>query len=668
MSESKGAPSAPGGTLTGKLPRDPMVRRGIKLVLDALLACAAMVAACAALRQGLPSLPGLAAFTTLAMAANIAFKFYSQHYRAVGIRDAWALALGNLAVAAGVLAVCILPGKGWPGGEPAKVVLGASLLLAPLWFGLRMGCRALRWRRAARGSGDDVRRTLIVGAGQAGILLCQELQDRPGLGCRVLGFVDDALEKQGLRIQGVPVLGPTALLPVYIGEQQATQVILAMPGASGARLRELAALARAQGVEVKTVPGIHNLLAGQPWKPEVRDVAIEDLLRREPITLDTVAIQAAVAGAVVLITGGGGSIGSELARTVCGLGPERVVLLGRGENSLWQAQQELARLLPRQQVTVALCDIRNGARVRQVFQAWRPQVVLHTAAHKHVPFLEENPEEAIGNNIFGTRNVLEATLECGSHTFVNISTDKAVNPASVLGVSKRIAELIVARAARAASGTRLVSVRFGNVLGSRGSVIPVFLDQIRRGGPVTVTHPDMVRYFMTIPEAAQLVLQAGLLGAGGKVFALDMGDPVRIVDLAREMVRLSGFTPGKDMHIRFTGLRPGEKLFEELFASGEERQTQVHPKVLEAVQDPQDPMRLAQGLRVLMALMDHPEPGRERKIVQCFMQMVPTYHPSPSGLGRFLPQDEENPPVRPIPAGGLGTRPRAAAWEFLGPE
>jgi len=663
MSDSAGIPSVPGrtGTSTGNLPRNPAVRRGVKLVLDGLLACLAMLAACAALGRGLPSLPGLACFAALALAVDLAFGFHSQHYRAVGLRDAWALALGNLVVAAGVLAVCALRGEGWPGGEPAKVALGASLLLGPLWFGLRMGCRALRRRRAVRGGAAGARRTLIVGAGRAGSLLCQELQDHPGLGCRVVGFVDDALEKQGLRIHGVPVLGPTPMLPLYIREQRAAQVILGMPGASGARLRELAALARTQGVEVKTVPGIQNLLTGRPWKPEVRDIAIEDLLRREPVTLDTVAIQAAVAGAVVLITGGGGSIGSELARTVAGLGPERVVLLGRGENSLWQAQMELARLLPRQQVTVALCDIRNGARVRQVFQAWRPQVVLHTAAHKHVPFLEENPEEAIGNNIFGTRNVLEAALECGSRTLVNISTDKAVNPVSVLGVSKRIGELVVARAARAGSATRLVSVRFGNVLGSRGSVIPIFMEQIRRGGPVTVTHPDMVRYFMTIPEAAQLVLQAGLLGGSGKVFALDMGDPVRIVDLAREMVRLSGFNLGRDMHIRFTGLRPGEKLFEELFASGEERQTQVHPKVLEAVQEPQDPMRLSQGLRALMALMDHPGPGRERKILQCFMQMVPTYQPSPGGLGRFLPREGEP------PAGGAEIRHRSAAREIPGP-
>jgi len=246
--------------------------------------------------------------------------------------------------------------------------------------------------------GAPLQRTLIVGAGRAGMLLCRELQDHPGLGCRVLGFVDDALEKQGLRIQGVPVLGPTDLLPLYIREQRATQVILGMAWAPGARLRELAALAREEGVEVKTVPGIHSLVMGQSWKPEVRDIAIEDLLRREPITLDTAGIRAAVAGAVVLITGGGGSIGSELARTVAQLGPERVVLLGRGENSLWEAQREMARLLPEQQVAMPLSDIHNPARLRQVFQAWRPEVVMHAAAHKHVPFLEEHPEEAIENN------------------------------------------------------------------------------------------------------------------------------------------------------------------------------------------------------------------------------------------------------------------------------
>jgi len=657
MSEMNLAAQDPDQTPAGKWPKDPLIRRTVKLLLDLLATCLAMAAACAVLRQGAPRWPGTAWFALLAMAVNAAFRLYAQHYRAVGIRDAWSIMLGNLTVASGVVLVCSLRGTGWPGGERPAVAFGASLLLGPLWFGLRLAVRTWYRRRAAMVSPGSAQRTLIVGAGRAGILLSQELREHAGADCRVLGFVDDDPAKQGLKIHGVPVLGPTGLLPLYIRELRATQVILGMAGTPGTRLRDLAAMARAAGAEVKTVPGIMSLVAGRPWKPEVRDIAIEDLLRREPIVLDTAAMRAAVAGAVVLITGGGGSIGSELARTVAGLGPERVVLLGRGENSLWEAQREMARLLPRQQVAVALCDIRNPARLHQVFQRWRPEVVLHAAAHKHVPFLEDNPEEAIENNIFGTRNVLEAALELGTRTFVNISTDKAVNPVNVLGVSKRIAELVVARAAASARGLRLVSVRFGNVLGSRGSVIPIFMDQIRRGGPVTITHPDMVRYFMTIQEAAQLVLQAGLLGDGGKVFALDMGEPVRIEELAREMVRLSGFCPGVDMDIRYTGLRPGEKLFEELFGSGEEQKSQVHLKVFEAVQAPQDPARLEQGLRDLMALLADSGPGRERKILASFMALVPSYRPSPTGLGRFLAQGEhaQVPAVAPAPGRrGLG--------------
>lgn len=628
--------------------RDPLVRRGVKLSLDALMAFAAFGIASLLLRQGLPSLSGVAWFTAIAVGVNLAFRFSTQHYRMLGIEEARSLLIGNLALVLGTMAICLFRGEGWPGGAPVAVLLGASLLTGPLWLGVRIASMGLH-RRAVSSSGGRpeaslAKRTLIIGAGRAGMLLCRELREHPSLRCDVLGFVDDALEKQGVRIQGIPVLGPTALLPLLIREQRVAQVILGMAGVSGARLKELAELGRAEGVEVKTVPGILNLVGDHPWKPEVRDIAIEDLLRRESITLDTVAIRKAVEGAVVVITGGGGSIGSELARRLAGFKPGRLVLLGRGENSLWETQRELARLYPEQRVEIALCDIRNPVRLRQVFRALRPEVVLHAAAHKHVPFLEAHPEEAIENNIFGTRNVIDAALDWGTHTFVNVSTDKAVNPVNVLGASKRIGEQVVARmAAQVGSRARFVSVRFGNVLGSRGSVIPIFRDQIRQGGPITVTHPDMVRYFMTIPEAAQLVLQAGLLGDSGKVFALDMGEPVRIVDLARQMARLSGFTEGVDMDIRFTGVRPGEKLFEELFTSGEEKQTQVHVKVFEALQDPCDPNVLDRGLRTLENLIAYPEGGREEEILRCFMSLVPTYRPSPTGLGRFLPAAEGEP-------------------------
>ena len=619
----------------------PQVRKGVKIALDAGIAAGSLAAVGLILHQGLPSLRSGSTYLVLAMAVNLGFRFHTQHYRVASLAEAGSIFLGNVVLVAAAMGLCSMHRTRWPSLDPPDVVLGACLLTGPLWFGLRLVCVARHRQRhrhvPAVSEGTAPKRTLIVGAGGAGTLLCQELREHPGRPWEVLGFIDDALEKQGVRIHGVPVLGPTRLLPVYLKEQRAAQVILCLPGAPGARLRELAELARSAGAEVKTVPGIADLVGDRPWKPEVRDIAIEDLLRREPVALDTAAIRAALRDAVVLITGAGGSIGSELARRVADLGPGRLVLLGRGENSLWQVQRELTGLFPGLPLTAALCDVRNRRRLNQVFQAWRPQVVLHAAAHKHVPFLEEHPEEAVENNVFGTRNVLDAALEVGARYLVNVSTDKAVNPVSVLGVSKRIGELMLAaRAAGAPAGSSLVSVRFGNVLGSRGSVIPIFRDQIRMGGPVTVTHPDMVRYFMTIPEAAQLVLQAGLLGGNGKVFALDMGDPVRIVELARELIRLSGYRPEVDMEIRYTGVRPGEKLFEELFSSIEERTTQVHPKVLEAVQDPMDPALLSQGLVALERILRLPVPARHQELLECFLRLVPSYRPSANGLGRSL--------------------------------
>jgi FlaA1/EpsC-like NDP-sugar epimerase len=430
-------------------------------------------------------------------------------------------------------------------------------------------------------------------------------------------------------------------------------VILGMAGAPGAKIRELSQRLHALGVRVKTVPGILDLVGEHPWKPEVRDIAIEDLLRRETINLDTGAIRQALEGSVTLITGAGGSIGSELCRRVAGFRPRCLVLLGRGENSLWEIERDLRRLFPSQVIAVALCDIRNRARLHQVFDAWRPQVVFHAAAHKHVPYLEQHPEEAIENNIFGTQNVLKAALAAACRIVVNVSTDKAVNPVNVLGVTKRIGEHLVLKAAgEAPEGSRYVSVRFGNVLGSRGSVIPLFRDQIRRGGPITVTHPDMVRYFMTIPEAGQLVLQAGILGGTGRVFALDMGEPVHIVDLARDMARLSGLAPGVDIDIQFTGARPGEKFFEELFTDVEDRKAYVHPKIFEAVQDPRDPALMEQGLAALRLAPSLPEGLRQREILQWFMKLVPVYRPSPSGLGRYL-QEEAAPRPRAAQEGPL---------------
>jgi FlaA1/EpsC-like NDP-sugar epimerase len=391
---------------------------------------------------------------------------------------------------------------------------------------------------------------------------------------------------------------------------------------------------------VKTVPGVSDLIGDRPWKPELRDIAIEDLLRREPVTLDLSSIRQEVEGAVVLITGGGGSIGSELARQVAPFLPSRLVLLGRGENSLWEVERELRQAFPGLSLALELCDIRNATRLQRVFETWRPRIVFHAAAHKHVPILEQNPEEAIENNIFGSLNVLKAALASDTTIFVNISTDKAVNPTNVLGASKWIAESLVLQAAeQAGPGCRFVSVRFGNVLGSRGSVIPLFRDQIRKGGPLTVTHPDMTRYFMTIPEASQLVLQAGVLGQTGKVFVLNMGSPVRIMDLAMDMARLSGLVPGLDIDIQFTGVRPGEKLFEELFTISERGESAMHANVIEAAQHARDPRLLDLNLLRLQESLRLPEGERQREMVRCLKRLVPGYQPSATGLGRYLAEE-----------------------------
>jgi FlaA1/EpsC-like NDP-sugar epimerase len=430
-----------------------------------------------------------------------------------------------------------------------------------------------------------------------------------------------------------------------------------MPSAPGSRIRELAKQLQAEGVRVKTLPSMLSFLGKNAWRPELRDIAIEDLLRREPIQLDMGAIRQELEDSVVLITGAGGSIGSELARQVANFRPSRLILLGRGENSLWEVERELRRLYPEQRFEVELCDIRNPNRLYRAFETWRPEFVFHAAAHKHVPYLERHPEEGIENNIFGTLNVLKAAMAIGTKKFVNVSTDKAVNPTSVLGATKRIAEYLVLRSAddEEAEG-RYVSVRFGNVLGSRGSVIPLFHDQIRHGGPLTVTHPDMTRYFMTIPEASQLVLQAGMLGNTGKVFVLDMGEPIRIVDLATDMARLSGLTPGCDIDIQFTGMRPGEKLYEELFTDQEQGRSDVHPKVFEAAGERKNRAVLDRVLRSLRDAMVLPEGPRHQIIAHGFKELVPTYNPSPAGLGQYLldpvPGAESQEPV-PQPSSNI---------------
>ncbi len=473
------------------------------------------------------------------------------------------------------------------GSFPQSIPLIQGLLLLVLIGGSRFSVRVAR-RALRENAGPDASRLLIVGAGFAGRWLARELQ-RTGaeLGVRPIGFVDDDPEKQRLRIMNLPVLGTRADLGRLIEEHRIKQVAIAIPSAAGKLIREIVTACERAGVAVKTLPGLSAILDGKVLVSQMRSVDIEDLLRREPIETDTAAVRGMLRGQRVLVTGGGGSIGSELCRQILQCRPAELTVLGHGENSVFDIQNELLRSAQKlfgsfgttPAIRAIIADIRFADRLQRVFEEVRPEIVFHAAAHKHVPLMEANPTEAIANNFLGTRNVLAACRSVGVQHFVMISTDKAVNPTSVMGASKRAAELLVLEAAQQ-TGMPYVAVRFGNVLGSRGSVVPTFKRQIAAGGPVTVSHPDMRRFFMTIPEAVQLVLQAAVLGRGGEVFMLDMGDPVKIVDLARDLIELSGLEVGRDIDIQITGIRPGEKLFEELYLPGERYERTVHDKIL----------------------------------------------------------------------------------------
>jgi FlaA1/EpsC-like NDP-sugar epimerase len=643
------------------------VRQAVKLMLDAGASGLAWMAAYSLVRGVLPSPVSTLSWVAFVMAMNVAFQHTRQLYRFTGFDEVRSLLLSMVAMSVIAVVGFVVDSPLKLGIEDPEITLTASLITSSLWVLVRAGAVDFYRHRFTKNHPDrptvDRRkqprmgtvaanglalRTLIMGAGQAGALLCSELKANPDLKSRVVGFVDDSLEKQGARIQGIPVLGHSMLLPTLIREVHAAQVILAMPSAPGSRIRELAKVLHAEGVQVKTLPSMQNFLGSNAWKPLLHDIAIEDLLRRAPIQLDLESISQTLEGSVVLITGAGGSIGSELARQVATFQPAKLVLLGCGENSLWEIERELHRLFPRLSLELELCDIRNPIRLQQAFEAWRPDIVFHAAAHKHVPFLERHPEEGIENNIFGTLNVLRAARSVGTRRFVNISTDKAVNPTSVLGVTKRIGEYLVLQAAEEDPlDGQYVSVRFGNVLGSRGSVIPIFKDQIRLGGPITITDPNMTRYFMTIPEASQLVLQAGMLGKTGKVFVLDMGEPVRILELATDMARLSGLTPGYDIEIECTGVRPGEKLYEELFTDQERSRSDVHAKVFETSPEPRNPAVLERQLRTLRSALVLPQGSRQKAILQGFLELLPTYSPSPTGLGAYA--EWPRPELEPSP-------------------
>ncbi|MDX1616891.1 MAG: nucleoside-diphosphate sugar epimerase/dehydratase, partial [Candidatus Promineifilaceae bacterium] len=463
-----------------------------------------------------------------------------------------------------------------------------------------------------------------MGAGDAGAIMLRELQANPRLGLEVAGFLDDDRAKHGMRIHGVPVLGDRHDIPHIAARYQLRQLIIAIPTASGKAVRQIKAICQLAELETKIIPGIFELLDGTVSVSQLRDVEIEDLLRRAPVETDITPVRELIQGRRVLVTGAGGSIGGELCRQILHCRPAELQLLGHGENSIFTIYQELRRLESNSILRPVIADVRSGRRVQAIMAAARPDLIFHAAAHKHVPLMESNPCEAVTNNVLGTQHLLQAARAADVKHFVMISTDKAVNPTSVMGASKRVAELRVHAAAQE-SGRAYVTVRFGNVLGSRGSVVNTFKRQIAAGGPVTVTDPQMTRYFMTIPEAVQLVLQAAALGTGGEVFVLDMGEPVKIVDLAKDLISLSGLRLGRDIDVAFVGMRPGEKLFEELFVTGEECQRTAHEKIFIASNwDNQQPADLDDQLA---ALYDAAQGSDDRSVRDKLLELLPEYEP-----------------------------------------
>jgi FlaA1/EpsC-like NDP-sugar epimerase len=463
-----------------------------------------------------------------------------------------------------------------------------------------------------------------MGAGDAGAMVVREMQANPGLGFVPVGLLDDNLDKVGMTIHGVQVQGTREDIPDLVRQQQIDEVLIAMPTAPGRTIREVVAICQQAGTSYRTIPGIYELISGQVSVKQVREVRIEDLLRRTPVKIEDSEAERLLTEAIVLVTGAGGSIGSELCRQVARYRPRELLLLGHGEDSIHRILWELRERFPYLSTQPLIADVRDGRRLRGILEEYGPSIVFHTAAHKHVPLMECNVAEAVDNNVFGTLSLLQAAEANGVLRFVLVSSDKAVNPTNIMGATKRVAELMVQDSARR-TGRAYVAVRFGNVLGSRGSVVPLFQRQIAARGPVTVTHPEMQRYFMTIPEAVQLIIQAATVGHGGEILVLDMGEPVRIVDLATELIRLSGLEPGRDIAITFTGVRPGEKLSEVLFSVEEKPHPTTHPKILVAGGNhASDHDGLFHHLEELRTLISEAEPYQ---IYSKMQAIIPEYKP-----------------------------------------
>ncbi len=574
----------------------------------------------------------------------LALGLYRRYWSIASIGDLERLiAAAGLGGVAGVAIGTVLPGfLGAPYTRlPLALTVLDGLLMGMAIATPRLAIRLLnrrkaRWRiRKNRRAMDQ--RALIIGAGAAGQLTAREIDGREESGIEILGFIDDDLQKVGLVLADHPVLGSTQALGQVASQTNATVAIIAMPSAGGTVIRDTVRRARGAGLVVRTVPSLSEIINRSTQAVTLREVRIEDLLRREPITTENDRVRQRLTGRAVMVTGAGGSIGAELCRQIATMAPRELVIVGHGENSIFEIQQELLERFPSLKVTPRIADVRDREAMHAIVGRNHPVAIFHAAAHKHVPLMESNILEALRNNVVGTHSVVEAAAAHGVPHLVLISTDKAVRPTSVMGATKRIAEQVV-QMASTATNRPYVSVRFGNVLGSRGSVVPTFLRQIRKGGPVTITHPEMRRYFMTIPEAVQLVLQAFVMGTPGAVYCLDMGEPVRILDLAQDLIQLAADHTAPEVEVRFTGARPGEKLYEEMFFGAEDAVHTAHPKILQARHASLEP-HVPDAIAQLLHSLAHP-PGEDELLVQ-IERLVEDFRREAAPTGQPVPPDPE---------------------------
>ena len=553
------------------------------------------------------------------------FKLYHRAWRYAGTRDLIAIALANLC---GIVVSFLLINNVFQLPFFANRSMSRGIFVSCFVFDvLLIGASRMFVRWAATNSEKKearqgkTLRVLIVGAGDAGNIILRDIRQRDHR--KVVGFVDDDDTKWGQIMNGVKVYGGRQDIRSLVKSLRVDEIIIAIPSLEAVAMSDLAEICASSGVPVQILPEFFTSLDTKDIKvKDLRPLSIEDLLNRDPVRMNLKEIGSYITGKTVLVTGAGGSIGSEICRQVLRLNPIKLILLGRGENSIYEIHRELLEKAPKGVLVPFIMNITNREGMEQVYRQYHPQVVFHAAAHKHVPLMEAEPEEAVFNNVAGTLNTAELAGQYGGERFVLISTDKAVNPTSVMGATKRVTEKIGQALNKRYPNTKYMAVRFGNVLGSRGSVVPLFKKQLAKGGPLTVTHEDMKRYFMTIPEASQLVMEAGGLGSGGEVFVLDMGEPVKIMDLAKKMISLSGLVLGQDIEIKVTGLRPGEKLFEELMTAEEGTEKTSHKKIAKAILQEEDPDMLYRQIETLRSLKE------ENAIIGQLKAMIPTYTPN----------------------------------------